>query len=1215
MNGSKNGFSVPAWAREGRHSLHPSWTDVCSISKERVEAAADVSDNLQRECADLWRKSQESEGKGMSKRERERLRTRAKSLVSILETIQSDLEESQCRFESSALGESLQDLLRALSDHILKSSREDVTDASSRIDSLKKYWIYQLSALKYNKVKMDKKYPSTLAHRATQGERAAADSEQQERALERQLKKTQSRVAKLEREKREKADEAYRLKMQMQGLVDGLKKKAEEIVSLKMLINQSAQASPPSPLASNSSGSGHATPQSKGSFKWEKKAQEGSPEPAGERENGETGADSGAGKEILLAVPNLDVDFMPFKVVDARHYDQSIRVSSAERAETSGRAAYVADHNMKLTELLRDQAFALPAWEDRLNVGRLRRKMDALSDLHSALSGLERGGTETDAFVHKYAEFKTRLRRTSAELGGDLAQNQRAWALHIDKQKKRIKQMLALIGQPSGWVENSAAIKQFVEERSPVECSDSILQIVKCYEDWLMGFMGKHERFMMRTDAKRAEFLEAWTAENFALQEYVHETHSGLMNVGNLVSAARALLSKLKLKQEDLNNRGTAVSLRIECDSHEEYLSEMERKNKVIQALNHYAKIRQEVRLLRGRNIKMKARSQMIQLQNGSENTKESERLRKISLKNVQTIKEMEKAQHKLKKFLEDCGVPSESLLAAVASLDSIGAASEKAPLKLCERGLGDYSAITTFSRNGDILYARLGTTAVLLHRLKFAESLEELSRVTTFLLKLKSISHPALLPIECAFLDENCVFLQKTYLPDLVTFENHFSSQNQIDALYVCDQFRQLLQCLAYLNRKRIYPVISMQTVFLDASGDVKIAEFDASDLVSASEGPSAEQRSHHSSFISMSMSASATPAPNADRKEEKEKESKALANLRQFGHCLHSCFFPESVGSVPSPGDFSAAISHENGHLTDLLGQLLQIDPCCGPSERGRHLSADEVLAHPFFSGGAPSRDGPQASQTWKFSLVDEMRAQLMAGKEQVRVVLECSGSGETSFVRSVLRAFRDLLREDILRPMVFEVRGRGRGRGAEAEVVGADEALLTFFREIGSQHQHGLMERFAAAGNVLPDAESKDLAVFRAIGMALAKCVLENVRLPRDYWNSSFFKFLRGEPPQLGDLVTFHQVYANHIRQVFLNKNVSKLEEMAQSTGMPGHVWTQNPLVLFQAVVSKMLVGSRARQLGAIKAAFFDAIVDLKHHLNIFSSADLQELIQGD
>ena len=1244
-------FEVPKWAQEGRHALLPCWQEIARL-KESFEKVRGLSDDLEETYRELWRKvesktatsssssssSKGDEHKGANKKERERLRTRAKSVITSLENVEKSLEEKQTEFESSCVRE-VNCLMKRVAEKVLDSSRKDKSELNESIGRYKRFWIAQLSVLRYNKFsKTDLKNQSLKSYPSKAGKELESEPEVERNGkkhqegteaseldklkaellgCQKQLKKAQTKnkslnesVAQLSLEKKDKVDEVYRLKLQMQGMVDGLKKKAEEISILKKKLEGSGSRD--SSCSDNKqaqvgafpvwkAGAASATSVSKDI---DKKIFPTYSQSEGEAKEIDQSAED-TGREILMVlVPNLrTVSMIPFTTVNAVHDNQeSLEISTTQGKDR--RTVYVMEQNINLLDSLKKQAFSLPSWEERL--GDYRKKQNEMSLLNTLaketklLAGnIAKNSNVSGEFLYKYSKLKQGLKKATSELDAR-SKNQKSWSRHIEVQRQRIKNSLVKIGQPEqffGWIENQEAVKKFVKG-SPEECSDSILAIVRCYEDWLLRFMSIMTPYMNETDRRLKEFLDSMAREKMALQEHVHQTHSGLMNIGNLVSAARALLSRnFELEQNDMNKSSDKQFL-SDCQKYRQQLAEIEdERADILQAFTQYCDLSTELSLLQEKKIKLSARIQMIQLQTSDENV--TEKVRKLSEKLNAKISETIGTQLKVRSYLEDCGVAPDALLGAMNAFSAEDEASENDPL-ISERKLADYDAVTNFSRKSDDLFygrTRGSGKGVLLHKLKLPDKVEK-SKVFNFLMKLKGMIHPSLLPTECAWLEDDCLYLQKLYLPDLVSFQEHFSRYR--DLMDLCDKFRQLLQCLAFLHRNKfsLSPTshaAAMSTVFVDCSGNVKIAECDIDISVESStlEHQSGSGSGENHSFIAMSMSATADE-PRRKRLERKGSENeKLLANLKLFGEMLYSCAFPNSR----LPCEELTIPHHENAQLRDLLGQLLRIGPAL--PDDSRIQSADEALAHPFFS---VHDDSHVSQKVWKFSLLDEKRLQLQSGS-RLPVQMKIS---HTTFVQSVVKAFDSLDKEQILHhPLKFVY------KSFEREALTNTEAINHFFREILNA-KYGVFESFC--GNVLPLPECRDIAVFGTIGKILAKCVLDKVKIPKNYFNSSLYKFLQGEACNLADLDAFHPVYAQHLKQVFLRRDEAKLEELAVATNTSKAVWIANPVVLFQAVLSKMLVGSRSRQLTALKDAFFSS-VELRGHLKIFSSQELQELLEQE
>ena len=237
---------------------------------------------------------------------------------------------------------------------------------------------------------------------------------------------------------------------------------------------------------------------------------------------------------------------------------------------------------------------------------------------------------------------------------------------------------------------------------------------------------------------------------------------------------------------------------------------------------------------------------------------------------------------------------------------------------------------------------------------------------------------------------------------------------------------------------------------------------------------------------------------------------------------------------------------------------------------------------------------------AKEWKFLLVDEYRTLMQSGRASLHLKISSS-----DFVHSMLKVFKGLSKEDTLHPLRFAYKPTKDGK----KVLTNFEAFNIFFKKL-CDPKYGLMESFA--GNVLPMPECKDVAVFNTIGKILAKCVLDKVKIPSRYFNSSFYKFLVDELPDIRDLNSYHPAYTQHLRQVFLRRDQAKLEEFARATSVSDQLWRTNPSVLFDSVLLKMLQGSRMAQLKALKTAFFSS-VELKGHLSIFTWNELQELLE--
>ena len=289
---------------------------------------------------------------------------------------------------------------------------------------------------------------------------------------------------------------------------------------------------------------------------------------------------------------------------------------------------------------------------------------------------------------------------------------------------------------------------------------------------------------MDETDERLRQFLTSMEREKLVLQEHVSETHAGLMNVGNLVSAARALLSKFESKQQDTSaHANTNNTLMGEFDKYEQYLSKVEKEREsLVNAFVNLCDLNRTLGQIQEKNIKLSARLQMIELQ--STNDLLANKVRSAISKLLHSRKELEQKASQTRKYLrEELGIKGIILDQA---LDPVNFREypEDMPIPLFQRKLHDYDALTKFSNGNSLLYGRLNNKKpVLLHKLALPRRMER-SKVVSLLLKLKGISHPCLLATEDACIQGDTLFLQKTYLPDLITFDLWVreSTPNQVD-------------------------------------------------------------------------------------------------------------------------------------------------------------------------------------------------------------------------------------------------------------------------------------------------------------------------------------------------------------------------------------------------------------------------------------------------
>ena len=523
-----SGVDVPTWIQQAQYFLHPQWEGFVKL-QDRFEEAKGHSDALYIQYENLSRKAQSKNaststrpGKGgvNHKKERDKLRGKTKSVLHHLEEIQAKLDSQQTSFESTLVRE-VNLFMKSLADNCLQNSRLEKKRLLGSIDAYSKYWISQL---KYNNSKRDKvRYPvqRQLRRKELEGEQHAEEmqgnnttrenkeKEQGKCSLERcqaSFKKLQSknkalneRIAQLLREKQEKQDENYRLKVQMQGLVDGLKKKAEEVQALRSL-----EGSPnPRKLNSPHSHKRHSPhPKSKRELLWESSVASVNRRDSGmaedredtDQKNKKSAPFSDRSKEILIVVPNLkSTSMVPFSVVNANTYNhKKLELSLADESNLKEgrkfRSHNVLCENVTFFEILKNQAFSLPSWEQRLCRRRLGLEIDRLRALRKELESSTCNGD----FLLTYSKFTSRLRKAQKELQS-IVTHEGSWQSHISLVIQRIKQFLVKIGEPEGWVEDQRAIKHFLDG-SPTECSDNILNVVTSYEKWLHIFTSKIAR-------------------------------------------------------------------------------------------------------------------------------------------------------------------------------------------------------------------------------------------------------------------------------------------------------------------------------------------------------------------------------------------------------------------------------------------------------------------------------------------------------------------------------------------------------------------------------------------------------------------------------------------------------------------------------------------------------------------------------------------------
>eukprot|EP00949_MAST-11_sp_MAST-11-sp1_P005061 g5061.t1 len=320
-------------------------------------------------------------------------------------------------------------------------------------------------------------------------------------------------------------------------------------------------------------------------------------------------------------------------------------------------------------------------------------------------------------------------------------------------------------------------------------------------------------------------------------------------------------------------------------------------------------------------------------------------------------------------------------------------------------------------------------------------------------------------------------------------------------------------------------------------------------------------------------------------------------------------------SVPVVPLHASLRSEYSSWWQRLRDLLSQLLVVNP------DDRLASAQAALWHPCFSVSIAADiheqgnffTGDEKLQYFRVHL-EELR--LQNGGERNHDDLWLLRVNRATLVRDALLQFSSVRGSSkLLQPLHIAYEGE-----AGIDAGGLKKDMFSSLFESIFDNEHGLFERGQGSFFLPVTAQNVlDLELFRGIGVALLKAMIDGVALPLRF-APSLYRYLLHRPPRLQDLEAFDPDMASQLRRNVLAVDLTG--DFGRRLGLDfaglkhdGHLIPlreHNKGEFVRLTAQSILETRRANALKAIRDGF--ETLALEEHLSRLNDTDLQILLSG-